>query len=695
MGNRGNWYQQNLSTAAPAALRMAEKAAPTTATTGRNCQRESANFITAAFPDNNRVFTHHGRASMDGTGWEGPPARANTTLSSTTRSCWTVNGIHRNSPQRRSWPSQSRQSTTTPGAWQQTTFHRNTKVHTRQVQSQTPHHHVAALGLRRSKTCAEFAFTRRTTAQTHQSTADGSFSTLPKVHSTREGTVFFTSANGLADRASALKSLASNPHLQVETLNGTTRIFRTADRRPRSLPAKFSNSPFGENTLTPDLPEPQKVLYVSKHGYHPRSKSPTYPILIGTKDTLNLALCKKLWRIRRDLEGRKARENSVVYSEISQALIDEKDTEQWYEKMFDEHEQDDEEEEDQDMVAIESLRLANPDGEFAQSDESISTAHPRPHMDLLFDKKYLREHINDWSILGINIEEEERRSEQRLKTAPVARPTSAERKARVSIQMSTVKAKVSHRQTIAVNRDSKPARARGEHRATRLPAVPTTGRVFHARANGKKRGTRKMTKKPNLAQHSDEEVLPDLTNGEGDTRTPSPTFEFPLETPEDLELADMDRRKSLVSKYLHSTKLSESSPTPKETEDVPAEDADQAKTPEEEIQEEKPKELTEKEKFILMRKRMDERKAKMQKRREDFLDYSMLGIRSQRRRNAGDPGAPSGSKNSLGSLMSTRLESMATFKARVYQGEEVDEDDEEDEDENAEEDEEESGEDDS
>ncbi|XP_038071871.1 uncharacterized protein LOC119740590 isoform X2 [Patiria miniata] len=594
----------------------------------------------------------------------------------------------------RSWPGQSRQSTTTPGVWQQTTHHRNNRNHTsysRQVQSQTTHRHrdVSSLGLRRSKTCADFAYAGRT-GQSHRGSGDVSFGSLPKVHGTarESGTAFIGSSNGLADRASAFKSLANNPRLQVETVNGTTRIFRASDRRPRSLPAKFSDSPVSENTLPPDIPEPKKVLYVSKHGFHPRSKSPTYPVLIGTKDTLNLALCKKLWGIRRDLEGRKARENSVVFSEISQALVDEKETDRWYEKMFDEHEQDDVE--DQDMAAIESLRLANPDGEFAQSDESISTVQPRPQVDLLFDKKYLKEHINDWTILGIDIEEEEMKTEQRSKPASSARPTSASRKPRVPIQTTTVKAEVSHRQTSFANKESKPVRTKREHRATRLPAVPTNGRVFHARDNRKKRGN-KITKKPILAQQSDEELLPDLTNGGRDTRTPSPTFEFSPNEPEnsdDLVLDDMDRRKSLISKYLRSPKPSESPPVSEELEDTPAENPEKADSPEQENEEEKPKELTEKEKFVLMRKRMDERKAKMQKRREDFLEYSMPGMRSQRRRGAGDPGAPSSSKNSLGSLMSTRLESMATFKTRKYQGEEVDEEDEgdedEDEDENAE-----------
>ncbi|XP_071792320.1 uncharacterized protein [Asterias amurensis] len=685
MGNRGNWYQQNLSPTAPpnTGYRM-HGGSNAPSTTPNNCPSRDSNTNKFGSPyfDRRGAFTHHGRPAKEISGWEGPPP-VTSALSSV---CWAANGIQRNTPQRRSWPSQTRQSTRIPSVHQhqhqQTTIHRENTVNlspSRQVQSQTTHHriqHPNSRNLRRSKTCAEFAYA----GQTHR--GDGLISTLPEVHrngtTSREGTAFFTTCNGLHERTAALKSLSSNPKLQVETVNGTTRIFRTQDRRPRSLPSKFSESPQSD-IVSADFSEPQeKVIYVSKHGYHPRSKSPTYPVLIGTKDTLNLALCKKLWRIRRDLEGRKARENSVIFSEVSQSVHDDSEAEKWYEIMFDEHEQDDEED-DHDMTAIESLRLANEEGEFAQLDESISTQYPRPRVDLHFDRKYLKEHINDWAILGIDIEEEELKTGQRLRTASVARPTSAQngRKPRVPTQ-TTTRVKISHRESsLGVK---KVAKDRQENRVTKLPAVPTARRAFHAKNNHKKKG--KKTKKPHLAVDSDDELLPALMNGDRDSRTPSPTLEFPPHEPNP-ELDDIDRRKSLVSKYLNSPSPNTNRvEEPIQTEPKPEDDAVKPPEPDED----KPKELTEKEKFVMMRKRMDERKAVMQKRREDFMDFSMLGIKSQRRRTQ-DGGAPAGGKNSLGSLMSTRLESMATFKTRKYRGEEVDDDDEDDDDDDDDEDE--------
>ena len=54
----------------------------------------------------------------------------------------------------------------------------------------------------------------------------------------------------------------------------------------------------------------------------------------------------------------------------------------------------------------------------------LDVSCPRPHVELRFASQYLQTHINDWDILNIDVEAEEKKARERREKEKRRRPVS-------------------------------------------------------------------------------------------------------------------------------------------------------------------------------------------------------------------------------------------------------------------------------
>ncbi len=432
-------------------------------------------------------------------------------------------------------------------------------------------------------------------------------------------------SNGLSVRHSTYRSLSNNPNLKVETVKGRVKISR---RRPKSLPTNLEDM----NQLK--SPRDKQVTFT---GWQSRSRSPTFTTLAQTKEQLDAALSRKLWEIRRHVDGQRARNNSAAISEYSSSSIpDAANPEEWYERMLRDHS-------DEDLAAIETLCIANHDDDKQiNSLESISLEASKPSIDIRFDKKYLKAHINDWNILSLMQDEAQKRTDNETRQSNYKSRQVVDKK---STATTTIKAPKDLLE-VPKNLDVKPATMTPFFRPE--PVKEESVDVIKSEPVVKEL--------PKLEQNENSEVDRVIISEE---QTDTVTV----------------NTEDLVTKYLSNREPSKEEPS-KELPKV--ENLDDDVTHEEEshvVDDSKAepveeKKLTEKEKFLLMRKRMEDRKAEKQKAKAaaGFGDYVRLGMNVKK-----------GAKNFLGALMSSRLEKMATFQSRDDADDEDSSDDEEEE----------------
>ena len=418
-------------------------------------------------------------------------------------------------------------------------------------------------------------------------------------------------SDGLSVRHSSYRSLASNPNLKVETVNGRVTVSRR--RRAKSLPPKLQEKQLTESPTREDT--------VNLAGWHRRSRSPTFTTLAQAKDHLDAALSRKLWEIRRHIDGQRARENSAVFSEYSTAsAAPNPDTNpgEWYERMLREHS-------DEDLAAIETLCIANYDDQLLSTD-SITLDNPKPKVDFCFDKHYLKAHINDWNVLALMQEEERKRAEKEMRKAKqqAGRPPAAD-------QIGT-KTKSYIKQIVA------PKAPRKQQNS--VPLLPKPEPVIEESIS-------ERLASPSL-----------VTIGEPVTEVVKSPEPLVIKSNED-SIVETKTTENLVAKYLGNREPIMAEPVvEKQTHDVVESDnGDSGPNEQPEVE----KKLTEKEKFLLMRKRMEDIKAEKAKKR-DAADYVRLGMNVRK-----------GANNFLGTLMSSRLEKITTFKSKS--GDDDDDDD--------------------
>ena len=419
-------------------------------------------------------------------------------------------------------------------------------------------------------------------------------------------------SNGLSVRHSTYRSLASNPKLKVKAADGKLHITR---RRPKSLPANLqqerqlhSSSSGGDERDSPQ-----------KEFYH-RSRSPTLATLSKAKEQLDVALSRKLWNIRRQVDGQRARENSAAYSHISSAKTT--SSADWYKRMLREHS-------DEDLAAIETLCIANHEDQM-ESSESLSLMAARPNLDIRFDSEYLKTHVNDWSILALMADEERKRREREMRKAnrDAGRPSAT---------MASMSRKPQPKKTQRKKPD--PVLPQKREAVIIVPvSLPPVGNYDEV-------------------SEPKSEMSPDLP------QTPSPVQDNYEPIVQDDEPGPPE---DLIAKYLSNSTTTTDEPIqePSEaTQDSNNEEVDKQSDVSSKPSEPE-KKLTEKEKFLLMRKRMEERQAEKAKQRERFNEFAGSGMTGNKSKN-----------RSLGSLMSNRLEKMATFKSQTRDDDDEDDDD--------------------
>ncbi|XP_033101806.1 uncharacterized protein LOC117104954 isoform X3 [Anneissia japonica] len=473
-------------------------------------------------------------------------------------------------------------------------------------------------------------------------------------------------SDGLLCRDLAIRSLGSNPKLCQRQ-----RTLCHARPRPRSLPTDLELESFlpviGQQSNV--FGREETVMTPSKEGYHPRSNSPTYRTLIETKEILVLELCKKLREIRRDLDGIKARKNSAVIIErpIPSETGDAFDVNDWYIKMYDVLQ-------DGEFMVKEPLNVEDVD-HGAGEPETLVFDNAIPEMRLNFSAEYLRAHINDHEIIGMNVEEVEKRIRE-------IRNMELSKKKKVwDVPIGTPPELFSQRKTKSRKIAWKPKpKRRPKDLPVVLPQVKKT-KFKVSKSNTKndspanyvlspilvitendlnnEEPIAKSVKKPEVIEHKQPQQTPTSPEINNNIESEVSTEKTPL-IPEIIgHVKQFDNPKekptnrsgtgpasSVLKNDLNelsplSQRLIGSSIKPKIIEDV---------VPQVAVEKKKP--LTEKEKFLVMRKRMEERKAAQMKKKESYRDISMLGLRFDKQRER---------RGKLGNIISSKIDSMLAF----------------------------------
>ncbi|XP_063971175.1 uncharacterized protein DDB_G0284459-like isoform X1 [Lytechinus pictus] len=463
------------------------------------------------------------------------------------------------------------------------------------------------------------------------------------------------SCEGLVQRVSALRSLANNPRLKVRIVNGS----------PKISPRLNSITSGRESTTSQKRPHREStrevVVEISKYGYHSRSNSPTYRRLINAKEQLDVALCKKLRSVRQQLDGQTARENSAMHEGL-RLKIDERGSEDWYKDMVKR-----ELENDETSEVIESMTIAN--SEPLATFEALDLKNPRPHVDLNFDIRYIQARINDWDVLNINVEEEEKKieerrdKEKRRRRAPSHSPTHFRRtceaccvdgvhgknKQRVDFLRTNKSRRVKFRRRQKNNSDDsydndsdiEPPMMMDEPAITQSDILPPPSPPPPTKPVKTKKTVKKETPKSSKS-----------TKSKTSSKAPS------VAEPEEAVETEPENRLPLLPPSLPpaSPRLDNRSISVSSDRESPVTTVTKPQTPPP-PEEEKPK-LTDKEKFLMMRKRMEERQREKSEKRENFVDYSMIAFHGTRKERAGR------GQKGLGKTLSNRLESMASFKSK-------------------------------
>ena len=398
------------------------------------------------------------------------------------------------------------------------------------------------------------------------------------------------------------------------------------------------------------------VIECSRYGYHTRSNSPTYRRLINAKEQLDVALCKKLRAVRRQLEGQTARENSAIDMGLRLALDDRK-SDEWYTEMikkeFENEEQDDE--------MIDNMTVVN--NEPLRGFQCLDVSCPRPHVELRFASQYLQAHINDWDILNIDVEAEEKKARERREKEKRRRPVRARSQSPTGYRGRPCEA--------CCLGDGKVDKPRMEFlRTNRTRRVKFRRRKEDDDEDSDDSGDDLLPVMLHEMSFEPREVLPPPTNSkkpkkksrsvQSKSSKSSKSKSSSKDTVSDAEengiskeredIGDTDPAISLVTE---SSLPAISDSRPLSALSVNDKSSVKSKTPSPE-----PPKLTEKEKFLLMRKRMEERQREKLEKRDSFIDYSMIAFTGSRKDRAGR------GEKGLGSTLSERLDSMASFKVK-------------------------------
>ncbi|XP_071845152.1 uncharacterized protein [Apostichopus japonicus] len=457
---------------------------------------------------------------------------------------------------------------------------------------------------------------------------------------------------GVNANKSAIRSLANNPKLNVNIVNGGVSVLRR-------------NTPTGSPTGNASRPEKNayRIVPLSKEGYHPRSRSPTYQTLILANSQLECLLSRRLREIRRDLEGQKARQNSAVFGEVWAASPESED--HWYVDAV---------EADHDSSAIETTRLSNED--YATSLETICTSGPMPHRTIKFSSNALKENICNNTILGINESDTQAKLEvwkkdhatnipklERLDSSPILR----RRQCLADVSQATVEERF-----LFLRRTSRSVEPVKTKSYKKTPKQAKTKQVIVEEPE--------MTPKPTYFPPKPENRIPEIKPQEPakpvlvinadeaeEIRKSLPYFDRPEKEGKNVLKEDVASNRVILSgdnTIDQSQKpMNSIDPTPVavNTKEVTGDSTSEP--------------LTAKEKFIRMQERMKQRKQEKQKTRESFADYSfMMYNQSKDREGRG------GEVNKLGMTLSKRLENMSTFNSRISDDSDSDEDDDDDDD---------------
>ncbi|XP_071494539.1 uncharacterized protein [Diadema antillarum] len=507
-----------------------------------------------------------------------------------------------------------------------------------------------------------------------------STSSLPVISTTASGradALLSASCDGLVDRVSALRSLANNPKFEISIVNGSPQVTRRRNSRQTDATVKAGQK------------KGDVIIKCSKYGYHARSNSPTYRRLIHAKEQMDVALCKRLLSVRRDLDGQKARENSAIDDGLRMNM-DDNESEEWYMKMM----KKEMEQEDQDSGIIDNMTTLNE--EPVCGFEALDISTPRPHVHLKFDPKFLQSHINDWNILNLNVEEEEekiraRRERASLKDSRRKRSQSPTYFQRPCEACFAEKPQI-EKPRVEFLRTNKSRRVKFYRREKKEEDDDDNGSEAECLSNSDQssqkvsessqqlpnvvkpaRKRRHSHAKNKLVKPSKPVPLHHLTHGNSDRTKVIDTeieengltiSENSEEGNEEVVAEEEEQEQEVESKHFSlptlETHENARSPLP----DIKSPPPVKEQQPEEkkDSSPDAPK-LTDKEKFLLMRKRMEERQKERLQKRESFIDYSMIAFAGSRKDRAGR------GEKGLGSTLSSRLDSMASFQSNQDAGE--------------------------
>ncbi|XP_070540796.1 uncharacterized protein [Ptychodera flava] len=177
------------------------------------------------------------------------------------------------------------------------------------------------------------------------------------------------------------------------------------------------------------------IIAPSTHGFHPRSHSPTYKALIDVKEYLEANLAKEIKEFIKSTEGIRATNNSVFTEAPSTVTFQPApDERRGTSSMLNEYFESTVQGIDATSTAgdIDSRSLHS---EMTDSRESIGqpghatrAAPPRPTVNFHFDLSYLKEHLNDRSLLTLDTDEVEKRYRSKhkpeKKKAKKSKPTA-------------------------------------------------------------------------------------------------------------------------------------------------------------------------------------------------------------------------------------------------------------------------------
>ncbi|XP_077862391.1 uncharacterized protein LOC144344192 [Saccoglossus kowalevskii] len=342
------------------------------------------------------------------------------------------------------------------------------------------------------------------------------------------------------------------------------------------------------------------VLLPSKHGYHRRSKSPTYIALIEAKEYLDALLSKKIKDFLKTREGIRATNNSAMTEMTSHDIIrfpsttpesNRGRTTLMLNDHFETHIAD---LSDNDVSDVESM-FSHSDAVDTQCKPlfSVSLVRPRPSLSFRFDMKFLRDHLNDTIFLNMDSDAIERRYKSKHKT-------KKKKRKKKSVDSPGSKLHVYP----PLPHTAKSVRKTPEDEAIEEESIVSSSSVDDGGVN------LIQSYEEKLADIDDEYKLPVVS-------PPPPVItERP---PIVITMDDIDKKMAKTSQTLQSTfkRISEAEQTAAV---IPS--PAQVIKPEPEPEPEPPV-MTSHQKYQKMKQRMENRKQERETRKESYLQYSM------------------------------------------------------------------------